>query len=175
MEKIKENLGKIIITTGLVAAVFLGMSLFQMFDSSKINYVELIVVLLAIASCILLIVFGFKNEKIEKYLLIPFYLFAGSIIVADFNNIIVDSSWLNAFSLLFSLAIIIFYTLHLVNGQSIFKDILVALLIALSISHLVTLFNTTRMITSVSYLILSLTFVTCLLLHKKEETNLWKN
>ena len=168
MEKIKNNLGKIVITMGLIASIFLGMTLFQMFDASSINFVDLIVVLLTIASCVLLIVFGFQNGKIADYLLIPFCLYLGALILNDISNIINFPSWTMAFSLLFSLAIIAFYVLHLVIGKSIFKDILLPLLLALSISHLVLLFNMVN-ISTISYFILPLIFALCLSLDRKEK------
>ncbi|MCH5171766.1 MAG: hypothetical protein J1F31_02910 [Erysipelotrichales bacterium] len=169
MEKLRNNLGKIIVTMGLVAAIFLCMTLFQMFDNtSSIDYVGLIAVLLTIASSVLLIVFGFKNGKIEKYLLIPFCLYLGALVLTDLNNIINKPLWSMAFSLLVSLSIVAFYVLHLVMKKSVFKDVLVALLIALSISHLVVLFSIVN-ITSISFLILPALFALCLVLQKKEE------
>lgn len=170
MEKIKNNLGKIIITMSIIAAIFLGSALFQMFDY-RIDYAALIPFSLITASCVLLIVFGFKNEKVEKYLSIPFCLFIGAISVANLILVFDDASWASVFALLFSIAIIVFYVLYRIDGKPIYKDLLFAFLLALSINYFVTIFALAN-IYALPEFIISIIFILCLMLqsHKKEET-----
>lgn len=169
MEKLKNNLGKIITTMGIIAAIFLGSTLFQMFDHN-IDYAALIPFSLTTATCVLLIVFGFKNEKIEKYLSIPFCLFIGSISVANLILVIDDASWSYAFALTFIIAIIIFYVLYRVDGKPIYKDLLFTFLLALSIDYFVTIFALAN-IYALPEFIISIIFILCFMLqsHKKEE------
>ena len=168
MEKLKNNLGKIIATMGIVTAVFLGSALFQIFDYAA-DYIVLIPFLLITASCVLLIVFGFKNENIEKYLLIPFCLFIGSIAISNLIALIKVSSWASVFAFLFSIAIIVFYVLNRVDGKPIYKELLFAFLLALSINYLVVIFNTLDVISALPEFIISIIFILCIMLHQKEE------
>ena len=167
MEKIKNNLGKIIKLTSMTASVFLVLTLFSMFDMYEIDYVELLALALAITSCVLLIVFAFKNVEIKKYLLLPFSFFIASFSIVDLNALLDSVTGLNVFPLLLDIAILVFFILIIVKGKQIFKDILLSLLAALTITHLIASLN--MLITSVSYVMLSVLFILCFMLYQKDE------
>lgn len=165
MEKIKTNFGKIISILGLAASVLLGMYLFLMFDMRRIDAVELIVILLTLASSVLLVVYGFMNKKLKILLLVASGLFLGSLLIEDLNNIIAEPLWIFGFSLLFTLAMITFYVLYVVDGREIFKNVLIGLLLALTLSHLVSFFR--GAVSSGGYLLISILFMLYLLTNKK--------